>query len=157
MTPHIRPMAESDLEAVIALAESTPGAPHWPSGEYPKILAQVQTGKGAAFVALVDRQLIGFAVGRLIVDIGQIESIVVDSAFRRRGIGVALLEAVLGWAREHGVRRIELEVRESNTAAIALYKANGFEQEGVRRSYYSAPAEDALLMSLSLNDLRKEK
>lgn len=157
MTPHIRPMITADLEAIITLAESTPGAPHWPRGEYPKILAQVQTGKVAAFAALTDNQLIGFAITRLVLDIGQFESIVVDPAFHRRGIGGALLNAILAWVRECGVRRIELEVRESNTAAIALYKANGFEQEGVRRSYYSAPAEDALLMSLSLNDLRKEK
>lgn len=157
MTPHIRPMITADLEAIITLAESTPGAPHWPNGEYPKILAQVQTGKVAVFVALTDNQLIGFAITRLVLDIGQLESIVVDPVFHRRGIGAALLNAILAWVRERGVRRIELEVRESNTAAIALYKANGFEQEGVRRSYYSAPAEDALLMSLSLNDLRKEK
>jgi len=60
----------------------------------------------------------------------------VDESARRRGVGAALVEAAkelaFGWA---GVRRIELEVYTDNTAAQALFKAQGFVAEGTARGY----------------------
>jgi ribosomal-protein-alanine N-acetyltransferase len=50
-------------------------------------------------------------------------------------------------AISRGVRRVFLEVRESNGGARAFYSGLGFAQQGRRRKYYQDPVEDALLLS----------
>jgi RimJ/RimL family protein N-acetyltransferase len=57
----------------------------------------------------------------------------VDAAHRRRGIGRALLQALVDWAREQGLRRVALQVMTRNAAGIALYKKMGFVEEGCHR------------------------
>jgi ribosomal-protein-alanine N-acetyltransferase len=76
----------------------------------------------------------------------EVEGLVVDRDYRRRGIGGALIEACMAWAGNAGASVVRLEVRPSNAAALALYTRHGFSTEGVRRAYYSAPVEDALLL-----------
>jgi putative acetyltransferase len=76
----------------------------------------------------------------------------VVSTHRRRGVGSALLEEALRWARSYGVERIELSVYPNNDAAIALYRRFGFVQEGrlVRHSKKSYGYEDEILMAVWL-------
>ncbi|HUJ54994.1 MAG TPA: GNAT family protein [Gaiellaceae bacterium] len=71
---------------------------------------------------------------------------------RRQGIGTALLQAAVDWAREVGVRKLELHVFPWNTAAIALYDRFGFEREGYRKGHYRRGGEDvdAILMAYLL-------
>ena len=59
----------------------------------------------------------------------------VRAAFRRRGIGRALLTEALAWAPTVGYSRVQLDVYARNTAAIALYEQLGFEHEGRRRRF----------------------
>jgi RimJ/RimL family protein N-acetyltransferase len=68
---------------------------------------------------------------------------------RRQGVGRALMEAAVEWAREAGVRKLELHVFPWNEAALALYDAFGFEREGYRRRHYRRGGEfvDAILMA----------
>lgn len=69
---------------------------------------------------------------------------------RRRGIGRALLEQAVSWARAHEVEKLELHVFPHNTAAIALYEAFGFEREGYRTRHYrrtDGSYTDAILMA----------
>jgi ribosomal-protein-alanine N-acetyltransferase len=142
----IRQMVSGDVDAIMALAQRSPGAPHWTRGSY------ITPGErpGIALIAAQDGMLAGFAMAALAADIGELESIVVAEEVRRQGIGAALLKAVLAWARRQGARRMELEVRISNRAAIALYERAGFVQDGRRRGYYRDPEEDAVLMGLPL-------
>ena len=95
-------------------------------------------------------QTAGFALYHVSFEDAELYNIAVDDAFRRRGFGRALLEAVLARARERGAERMYLEVRKSNAPAVALYRAVGFAVCGVRRNYYSLPTEDALLMDITL-------
>lgn len=152
MTPFLRRMAPSDLESVVALAEISPGGPHWPREAYESAIEQEPA---AALVAVAADTLAGFVIADLVLDICQLESIVVAGAFRRQGIGAALLSAVIGWSKERGAERVELEVRIGNRAAIALYERAGFVSEGLRRGYYRDPEEDAVLMGLNLNSPAK--
>ena len=69
---------------------------------------------------------------------------------RRRGIGRALMEEAHRLGRERACRVATLEVRRSNAAAIALYRALGYRQVGIRPRYYAEENEDALLMNLDL-------
>ena len=152
MTTLFRFMTVADLDAVMELAHRSPGAPHWTRCIYQRAIEQEQS---AALVAIAGEALVGFVVAKLVLDICELESIVVAPEFRRQKIGAALLDAIIIWSRQHGAQRIELEVRAGNIAAIALYERSGFLREGARRSYYSDPQEDAVLMALPLGILPK--
>jgi RimJ/RimL family protein N-acetyltransferase len=71
---------------------------------------------------------------------------------RRQGVGTALLRAAVDWAREAGVRKLELHVFPWNEAAIALYEAFGFEREGYRKRHYRRGGDfvDAILMAYEI-------
>ena len=73
-----------------------------------------------------------------------------DPAFRRRGIGSALLDELTEEAARRHAGSIFLEVRESNDAARAMYRKAGFVEKGIRRNYYHAPLENAVVMQLKL-------
>ena len=78
-------------------------------------------------------------------------NIAVAPECRREGIAEKMLRRAVKLSKERGVMKILLEVRQSNHAAICLYRKLGFAQIGVRRGYYHAPEEDALLMQLPLS------
>ncbi|HLY86716.1 MAG TPA: GNAT family protein [Gaiellaceae bacterium] len=71
---------------------------------------------------------------------------------RRQGVGTALLRAATDWAREAGVRKLELHVFPWNEAAMALYDAFGFQREGYRKGHYRRGGEfvDAILMAYEI-------
>ena len=71
---------------------------------------------------------------RHVADLG----LMVAESHRRRGIGRALLEQAVAWARDAEVRKLELHVFPWNEPAIALYETFGFEREGLRRDHYVA-------------------
>ena len=71
--------------------------------------------------------------------------------YRRRGFGRLLLAALVGFARAKEAVFVTLEVRESNTPAVSLYRALGFQQTGVRKNFYRDPTEDALILTLSMD------
>ena len=75
-----------------------------------------------------------------------INNLAVAPAWRRQGLGRALLTRVLAAGVAEGVREATLEVRRSNLAARRLYEDLGFVVAGVRRDYYTNPLEDALIL-----------
>jgi RimJ/RimL family protein N-acetyltransferase len=82
---------------------------------------------------------------RHVADLG----LMVAVSHRRRGVGTALLHAAAEWAREAGVRKLELHVFPWNEPALGLYENFGFEREGYRRRHYERGGElvDAILMA----------
>jgi RimJ/RimL family protein N-acetyltransferase len=86
---------------------------------------------------------------RHVADLG----IMVAAGHRRRGIGKALLEQAVAWARDAGVRKLELHVFPWNEPAIRLYEQFGFEREGLRRAHYRRGGDyvDAILMAFHVN------
>ena len=95
---------------------------------------------------LPDAPVAAFCSCWVIGDELHINTIAVDPARRRRGLGRALMEAVLAQVAEEEVTRATLEVRRSNLAAQRLYERLGFAVAGQRRNYYSHPEEDALIL-----------
>jgi [ribosomal protein S18]-alanine N-acetyltransferase len=153
----IRPAAASDFVSVVALERATQNAPHWPPAAYAAILETPPDSipHRCLFVALNGQTLAGFAVGVIPPPnateptcVAELESVAVDTAHRRTGIGRALCSAVIDWCRSHGATEIILEVRASSAAAVALYAGLGFTQTGRRRRYYRNPGDDALVMRL---------
>jgi ribosomal-protein-alanine N-acetyltransferase len=90
--------------------------------------------------------LVGYAFVSRYVDAWHVMNVAVAHAYRRRGIAVALLERLFDVTATDPRRGYTLEVRVSNTGAIALYERLGFEARGVRRGYYTDNREDALIM-----------
>jgi RimJ/RimL family protein N-acetyltransferase len=85
-----------------------------------------------------------------VADVG----LMVAISARRHGVGRALLEAAVGWARGAGVRKLELHVFPWNEAAIALYDAFGFEREGYRKGHYrrgDGEYVDSILMAYAVD------
>ena len=74
-------------------------------------------------------------------------NVAVDPAARRRGIGRALIAELIWRAQALALSFVTLEVREHNEPAIRLYAGFGFEPVGLRKQYYDAPKENALLMT----------
>jgi ribosomal-protein-alanine N-acetyltransferase len=74
-----------------------------------------------------------------------ITNIAVFESHRKKGIGKALLKAAADGAKERNCEFITLEVRVSNTPAIALYESEGFEKAGIRKNFYSDPTENGII------------
>ena len=96
-----------------------------------------------------DGQVCGYACLFSLFDTAEVLNIAVDHAFRGKGIGGTLLQALHEKAKELGAERMLLEVRASNTPAIALYHKFGYEKISVRKRYY-ADGEDADIMQKML-------
>lgn len=103
-------------------------------------------------VALSDelpvRRVIAYIVFWLVADEMHILNLAVAPGFRRSGIARKLVLSALKRAYEKGAKRSFLEVRASNAAAQKLYAELGFTGTSVRRDYYDAPVEDAVMMTL---------
>ena len=82
----------------------------------------------------------------LIIDEGHITNLAVHPAYRRRGVGRLLLKNLIQTGKRYGLRRLTLEVRQTNLAAQNLYMEFGFTTVGVRPRYYLDNHEDALIM-----------
>ena len=109
-------------------------------------------GKGWCPVAEQDGEAVGYVGGQTVLDEGYITDVAVSPACRRQGIGRALIEELKKRAAQSGLSFVTLEARASNAPAIALYEGAGFRQVGVRRNFYTAPAEDAVLMTYYLKE-----
>lgn len=99
-----------------------------------------------------ENNIIGYIGIWTLLDECQINKIAVMPEKRKIGIGKTILNHVIELTRDMGVKSWYLEVRESNTAAQALYRSAGFSSVGTRKNYYINPVEDAVLMSLEEAD-----
>lgn len=100
----------------------------------------------ALYVAALHRgRVIGFTGMHTVLDEGHIMNMAVLEEYRKQGIAKKLMETLFSLAPE-AVRSYTLEVRASNHAAMRLYQRMGFYGVGYRRSYYTNPVEDALIM-----------
>lgn len=97
-------------------------------------------------VAKADDKIIGYVCLWKILDEIQISNIAVCPERRRRGIGEEMMQRILKMTKEQDYRRISLDVRISNKAAINLYQKFGFREAGRRKNYYRHPQEDALIL-----------
>ncbi len=125
----VRPANEGDLPAI----ERLEGDGGWEPASY--LLYDVQVAEAAG-------EVIGFIASRTVGDEGEVLNLVVDPAWRRRGVATRLLETVKA-------PELFLEVRVSNSPARSLYSKLGFLEQGRRRDYYVNPIENAIVMRLS--------
>lgn len=145
--PRIRPLAERDLDPVVAIEREIYEFP-WTLGNFRDSLA---AGYSCWAYHGADG-LVGYAVMMIGAGEAHLLNLSIAPACQRRGNGRQLLEHLMGVARSYGASVLLLEVRPSNAAGRALYAAYGFEQVGIRREYYPARGgrEDALLLTFQL-------
>ncbi len=101
-------------------------------------------------VLLADGRLIGYSIGFFALEEFHLADFAIHPDLQNRGIGRLLLEVLLDSLKQRPVNLVSLEVRASNTTAVALYKKAGFQTVAIRRGYYSRPREDALVMLKAL-------
>jgi ribosomal-protein-alanine N-acetyltransferase len=115
-----------------------------------RMLAEELDNACAAFLVAEDAdsgKVLGYAGVLVMADEGYITNVAVFPEYRRHGIGAAIIEVFMNFARGNDLAFLTLEVRPSNTAAIALYEGFGFEEVGRRKNYYDLPKEDALILT----------
>ena len=143
----IRPMRAADVADVVALERASYQFP-WSEGIFRDCLRVGYVCR----VMTVNRQVMAYGVMSLGAGEAHILNLCVAETFRCRGVGKRLLGSLIERATLAGMGEAFLEVRPSNTAAIRLYLALGFEQVGMRRGYYQAVAgrEDAAVLRRAL-------
>ncbi len=146
MSVILRKMTFDDLEQVIAIDQLSFSLP-WPERSFRFELTDNPASR--CWVADLDERVVGMVVGWLIVDEIHIATIATHPDFRKQGIGEKLLSFVLQSAKDEGAVGSFLEVRESNSAALELYRKFGYVESGRRTGYYKDNGEDAILMTLS--------
>ncbi|HWF13859.1 MAG TPA: ribosomal protein S18-alanine N-acetyltransferase [Candidatus Acidoferrales bacterium] len=139
----IRRMLASDASVAYSLLEESPEASMWS-----KESLEESASQWVAWVAELDRQVVGFLAGRPVADEFEILNLAVGKNFRRNGIATKLLRSAIETARAAAATQIFLEVRPSNAPGIALYTHLAFRVCGRRKNYYRDPVEDALLLIL---------
>ena len=131
----VRDAAAADAPALAALHALAFDRP-WSAPEITGLMAT------SAFALMADH---GFILIREAAGEAEVLTLAVAPRARRQGLGRALLDAAIV---RLGTAELFLEVAADNSAAIALYRAAGFEQVGVRRGYYarSGGKVDALML-----------
>ena len=100
--------------------------------------------------APLEGDVVGYGGAKVGGDQADVMTIGVRAHARGRGIGAAILDALLDWSREAGAREIFLDVRPSNKGAIGLYESRGFVEIGRRPRYFRNPVEEAVEMRAPL-------
>ena len=146
------------MEAILAIQAACPEIAQWTAWDYDRVargemagwVATENSNAGAEVAAEFAGEVAGFLVARRLSTELEILNFAVESDWRRCGIGAELLTAALQWAQTFQATQAILEVRASNLAALRFYERHKFEVVGRRPRYYTAPVEDALLLTAPL-------
>jgi ribosomal-protein-alanine N-acetyltransferase len=143
-TVKLRQAREGDI-ADIAIIERSSFADPWSERSFSDILIH----PAAIFLVASDDASstpCGYSITVAVADEAEILNLAVAESDRGQGIGGMLLDAAIDEVRRRGAETVFLEVRESNSAALALYHSRGFAQRFRRNAYYRNPVEDALVL-----------
>ena len=146
----VRRMREEDLPAVRtieALSFSNP----WSDNTFRGEIQNTPVSSPLVVVRRPGDEVVAYVVFWQIRDDVQINNIAVHPASRGLGLGEALMRFAIAKVRAAGAEFMTLDVRQSNVAAVALYKKLGFEILWTRKNYYTRPDEDACVMGLVLD------
>ena len=138
----IIPMNESHVAQVAALEKQCFSDP-WSENS---VASELENPLSLWLIAEEDGAVCGYVGSQTVLDETDMMNIAVHPDCRRKGIAAALITELVSRLKARGSRALRLEVRESNFSAIALYKAMGFTQLGLRKNYYRNPKENALIL-----------
>lgn len=138
----IREMTMDDLDAVVEIEKECFSVPWSRQG----FMDALQKTDAYYIVAVADDRVVGYCGAYGVCDEADINQVAVTGDYRRSGIGERMVRQLLDGLTQRGYLYTTLEVRKSNTAAIALYEKLGFVSEGIRKNFYEKPTEDAVIM-----------
>jgi len=143
----LREMNLDDMDEVMRIEQSVHAHP-WTRGNFTDAL----NSDSVCMVYENGEEMLGYVVLLPAVDELQLLNISIAAGHQRKGMGSRLLGEAMQIARGMNIRRMLLEVRTSNVAALGLYCAAGFSEIGLRRGYYPADngREDAIVMECVL-------
>lgn len=147
----VEPMTLDHIEQVVAIEDAS-FEEHARTGQLDDARVREELARPWArlWVARREAAVHAFLVAWHVADELHVLDIATMPSARRTGLGRALLERAIDYARENLIKHILLEVRRSNVTALRLYRACGFFAMGVRPRYY-ADDEDAVEMALVLD------
>ncbi|CDX01406.1 Ribosomal-protein-alanine acetyltransferase [Desulfitobacterium hafniense] len=144
----IKLMCEEDLKDVMKIELRSFPSPWSPLA----FVTELRHNEDAYYFCLYSYGiLLGYLGVWLIFDEGYITRLAIHPDFRAKGHGSYLIRQVLEWMKPRGVKRLNLEIRSSNTLACSFYKKLGFLPRATKQEYYTDPPEDAMVMTLDLN------
>lgn len=138
----IREMTMDDLDTVVEIEKECFSVPWSKQG----FVDALQKNNAYYIVAVADDRVVGYCGAYGVCDEADINQVAVTGNYRRSGIGERMARRFLDGLTQRGYLNTTLEVRKSNTAAIALYEKLGFVSEGIRKNFYEKPTEDAVIM-----------
>lgn len=138
----IKQMTPEDVERVYQVEEACFSIP-WSLESFRDIF---RFGENYYLTAWDGEEIVGFIGLMAVAGEGDITNVAVLPSHRRRGIGDCLVSSMIALAKDKEIKKIMLEVRASNEAAIHLYEKYGFEFLCIRKKYYQKPTEDANIM-----------
>lgn len=146
----LRKMTLADVPAVYAIEAAVAVGP-WSE----KLFADCIRVGYECWVLVDGEQIMGYGILSYSANEAHVLQLAIHPEHHNCGLGQKLLQHLLSMAKIHGADEIFLEVRESNTPAIHLYKKYNFVEVGIRKGYYPAAAEgqpkqDAITMALPL-------
>ena len=160
----VRQATPDDVDAIVELYVAVVEEGRWLGGQLPvdraarrdRFLAEIDASdKNASLVAAVDDEVVGHAgVDLTPYDVAGL-GMMVDSRWRGRGVGGALVRAAIDAGRQMGAHKLALQVWPHNEVARRLYLRHGFVEEGVLRRHYprrNGELWDSVIMGLVLDE-----
>lgn len=143
----VRPMKDSEIDQA-AFIEKQNFTDPWSQNGIAETLSQKQS---VILVAVQEEMVLGYLIAYHVLDEGEIARIAVLKKYQNQGVGGRLLAELEILCRQKGISKLMLDVRSGNKTAEHFYRKHGFAVDGCRRSYYTEPIEDAVLMSREIN------
>jgi ribosomal-protein-alanine acetyltransferase len=147
----IRDFEREDRWVVVAIQAKSPETAQWLEADYVRLS---QDPGGLVLVAELETtmppKVVGFAAFHRVINEAELRNMAVDPEHRDQGAGKMLLDEGRTRLLEAGAKRVFLEVRPSNKAALGLYYSVGFGLYSNRKDYYRDPQEDAYILCMEL-------
>ncbi len=139
----IKKMTSAHIKEIAKLEKECFSSPWSEDG----LRSELDNGFARFFVAFCGEKIAGYIGSHNILGEVYISNVAVFPAFRRNGVGRALVEFLVDQMKTGNAEFVTLEVRKSNLNAISLYEKCGFEKVGERKDFYEKPREDGVLMT----------
>lgn len=144
----IVPMQQSHIAQIAALETQCFSDP-WSETS---VRSELSNPLSLWLVAEDDGKVVGYVGSQSVAPEADVMNLAVAPEWRSRGIGRALMTALIAQLHSRGITALFLEVRVGNTPAQNLYRSLGFAEVGRRPKYYVNPTEDALILRKELTD-----
>lgn len=144
----IKRMTLSDVQGIYEIESECFSKPWSLDG----IKTELNNDNANFFVAKEGDKVAGYIGSYIIIDECMIANVAVTKEFRKTGVASKLLEKLIEVCKTRDVKLMSLEVRKSNSSAIALYNKFLFNNVGTRKNFYQSPTEDAIIMTRNFKE-----